>query len=55
VEPPDKPIRVLRPMPLKRPRRLRGRRLSYGRLAYGFLWGSAAALAVLWIADLAML
>ena len=55
VEPPDKPIRVLRPMPLKRPGRSRRRRPSYGRLAYGFLWGSAAALAVLWIADLAMM
>jgi hypothetical protein len=55
VEPPDKPIRVLRPMPLERPGRWRERRLSYSRLAYGFLWGSAAALAVLWLVDLAMM
>lgn len=55
VEPPDRAIRVLRPMPLKRPGRWRERKPSYSRLVYGFLWGSAAALALLWLADLAMM
>jgi hypothetical protein len=48
----DRPIRMLRPFPMEQPGR-RHHAFSYGKMAYGFLWGSAAALVALWIIDVA--
>ena len=50
---PDQPVRMLklRPMPGLDRRR---ERFSYGKLACGFVLGSAAALLALWLVDIAL-
>ena len=54
VTQPDQPVRILRPLPMMDGCRF-DRRFSYGRLACGFVLGTAAALAVLLLVDLAFL
>ena len=51
---PDKPVRLLKPLPMIDGARF-DRRFSYGKLACGFVLGTAAALAILALLDIAFL